>query len=112
MPQKVLLNFAHQVGEYFSSDLKEQTKVEQVVLGSKHSIFLTNKGNIYVCGTGSQGQLGLGQTDTKYEPVLVQSMLGKRIRMVAAGVSHSLCLTDKGDVFSCGLNDKSQLGLG
>lgn len=32
--------------------------------------------------------------------------------MVAAGASHSLCLTDKNDIFSCGYNAKGQLGLG
>jgi len=36
--------------------------VEQMALGGKHSLILTNKGHIYVCGYGSQGQLGLGAT--------------------------------------------------
>ena len=61
-PKKVLLNFAIQIQDYFSSGLKEQTKVEQIALGGKHSLILTNKGHIYVCGFGSQGQLGLGHT--------------------------------------------------
>jgi alpha-tubulin suppressor-like RCC1 family protein len=73
---------------------------------------LTNKGHIYACGFGSQGQLGLGTTDNKYEPVLVQSMLGKVVKMVAAGANHSLCLTSRADVYSCGLNAKGQLGVG
>lgn len=83
-----------------------------MALGGKHSLILTNKGHIYACGFGSQGQLGLGQTDNKYEPVLVQSMLSKPVKMVAAGANHSLCLTQRGDVFSCGLNAKGQLGVG
>lgn len=32
--------------------------------------------------------------------------------MIAAGANHSLCLTDKHDVYSCGYNAKGQLGLG
>ena len=39
-------------------------------------------------------------------------MLGKMVTMVAAGANHSLCLTQRGDVYSCGLNAKGQLGLG
>ena len=38
-------------------------------------------------------------------------MLSKPIKMVAAGANHSLCLTHRGDVFSCGLNPKGQLGV-
>lgn len=32
--------------------------------------------------------------------------------MIAAGANHSLCLTDKSNVYSCGYNAKGQLGLG
>ena len=39
-------------------------------------------------------------------------MLGKVVTMVAAGANHSLCLTQRGDVYSCGLNAKGQLGIG
>jgi len=38
-------------------------------------------------------------------------MLGKVVTMVAAGANHSLCLTERGDVYSCGFNAKGQLGL-
>lgn len=39
-----------------------------MALGGHHSLLLTNRGHVYVCGYGSQGQLGLGQgnTDNKY----------------------------------------------
>ena len=42
----------------------------------------------------------------------MQSMLGKKIKKIAAGASHSLCLTERGDVYSCGRNAHGQLGLG
>ena len=32
--------------------------------------------------------------------------------MIAAGSNHSLALTEKNDVYSCGHNSKGQLGLG
>ena len=81
-------------------------------MGGKHSLILTNKGHIYACGYGSQGQLGLGATENKYEPILVESLLGKKVLMIAAGANHSLCLTDQSNVYSCGYNAKGQLGLG
>jgi len=36
----------------------------------------------------------------------------ERVVAVSAGFGHSLCLTDKGQVFACGYNDRGQLGLG
>lgn len=61
-PKKVILNFAVGIEDYFSSGLNEKTRIEQMALGAKHSLLLTNKGAIYACGYGSQGQLGLGKT--------------------------------------------------
>lgn len=83
-------------------------------MGAKHSLFLTNKGKLYVCGYGSQGQLGLGKSFTSniYEPTLVKSLIGKNIIMIAAGSNHSLALTSRYDVYSCGHNAKGQLGIG
>ena len=111
-PKKVVLNFQVGLEDYFGSGLKSQTKVQQLALGGKHSLILTNKGHIYACGYCSQGQLGLGATENKYEPILVESLLGKNVIMIAAGANHSLCLTDKSNVYSCGYNAKGQLGLG
>jgi alpha-tubulin suppressor-like RCC1 family protein len=60
----VLLNLSINVEEYFDSGFGDKNSIEQIALGAKHSLFLTNKGKIYVCGFGSQGQLGLGKTYT------------------------------------------------
>ena len=38
--------------------------------------------------------------------------MGKQIVMVAAGATHSLALSSKHDVYSCGYNAKGQLGIG
>lgn len=47
-----------------------------------------------------------------FEPTLVNSFVGKRILMIAAGSNHSIALTDKFNVYACGYNSKGQLGLG
>ena len=113
-PKKVLLHFSLTLEEHFNADLNKKIRVEHMSLGGHHSILLTNMGHVYVCGYGSQGQLGLGQgnTDNKYEPTFVTSLRGKRIVMIAAGANHSLALTDRHDVYSCGYNAKGQLGVG
>jgi alpha-tubulin suppressor-like RCC1 family protein len=100
--------------EYFDSGFEDRNTIDQIALGAKHSLFLTNRGRLYVCGYGSQGQLGLGKSFTSncYEPTLVKSLVGKQIIMIAAGSNHSLALTSRYDVYSCGHNAKGQLGLG
>ena len=70
-----------------------------MALGGKHSLILTNKGHMYACGFGSQGQLGLGTTDNKYTPCIVQSMLGKKVIMVAAGTGIGSALFHNGILF-------------
>ena len=60
IPKKVRLNFELALEEYFRSDITDETRIEQIALGGHHSLLLTNKGHVYACGFGSQGQLGLG----------------------------------------------------
>ena len=45
-------------------------------------------------------------------PRLVRSLAGVRVASLAAGFGHSLALSADGRVFSCGYNDRGQLGLG
>ena len=42
----------------------------------------------------------------------MENLVSKTIVMVAAGSSHSLVLSNKGDVFACGNGNNGQLGLG
>lgn len=39
-------------------------------------------------------------------------LLGKQIIMIAAGANHSMALSSKYNVYSCGLYKNGQLGLG
>ena len=44
------------------------------------------------------------------EPTLVLDLQEKRVKMTAAGVNHSLFLTDLGHVYSAGYDEFGQLG--
>lgn len=79
-PKKVTIHYNNSLlfDDYFSRDSgKEKPKVQQIALGGKHSLILTNKGHLYVCGYGSQGQLGIGGTENLTKPTLVTSLAGK-----------------------------------
>ena len=42
----------------------------------------------------------------------MKSLLGKQIIMISAGATHSIALSSKHDVYTCGYNARGQLGLG
>jgi alpha-tubulin suppressor-like RCC1 family protein len=67
--------------EYFDSGFSDRSTIDHIALGAKHSLFLTNRGKLYVCGYGSQGQLGLGKSFTSncYEPTLVKSLVENKL---------------------------------
>lgn len=55
------------------------------------------------------GQLGTGDDNYVWEPVRV--MTGHVIKRAVAGLSHTLVLTDKGELYGWGANKLNQLGM-
>ena len=80
--------------------------------GDKESFFITNDGNVYATGLNDDGQLGLGNDISYNTPQLISNISNLTIGSVSAGYRHTLFLADDGKVYSCGLNDDGQLGLG
>ena len=89
----------------------ENKSVMQVAAGG-HSVFVTEEGLVYACGCNGSGQLGLGDTEHRLVPALVTGQLqGKTAVYVAAGDTHTLCITADGSLFSWGGNHSGQLGV-
>ena len=63
---------------------------------------ITNKGRLYSFGYGTNGQLGVRNTSNYCKPQLVKDMVGLNVVQVAAGWNHSIVLTERGDVYTCG----------
>lgn len=98
-----------------SSIPPEAGQVTQVSAGCGHSGFITDKGEAYTCGDNRYYQLGhssfRGQTCPV--PTRVCKGLGSvRCLQIACGSSHTLFLTDMGQVYVSGQGDSGQLGLG
>jgi E3 ubiquitin-protein ligase HERC1 len=74
-------------------------------------LFLDSKGRLLACGYGAALGHG-GATAIFSEPTPVAAITGVRVRSVAAGCNHSLALGWDGRVYSWGLNDRGQLGIG
>lgn len=82
----------------------------QAVCGYDHSIIVSREGNVYTFGNGTDGQLGNGAYDSKWEPQLVRGDIGsERIVRVAATADTVLALSDKGELFGWGNSEYRQL---
>ncbi|KAM5257001.1 inhibitor of Bruton tyrosine kinase isoform 1-T1 [Ctenodactylus gundi] len=85
--------------------------IKQVVLCKFHSVFLSQKGQVYTCGHGPGGRLGHGDEQTCLVPRLVEGLSGHNCSQVAAAKDHTVVLTEDGCVYTFGLNIFHQLGI-
>eukprot|EP00048_Salpingoeca_helianthica_P020525 m.6991 g.6991 ORF g.6991 m.6991 type:complete len:627 (-) comp4923_c0_seq1:23-1903(-) len=79
--------------------------------GGEHSAALTEDGQLYVWGANNVGQLGLGSKPVS-GPKQLKIKGAKRITHVACGYYHTVCSSDRDDVFTFGETDGGKLGLG
>lgn len=87
--------------------------IKDVVLSKLHSAILTSDpiSNVYVCGVGRGGRLGLGDENTQYRFLPVQGPLADRkVQQIALGQNHTLAVTSNGELWTWGLNTDCQLG--
>uniref|UniRef100_A0A667XR02 Inhibitor of Bruton tyrosine kinase n=1 Tax=Myripristis murdjan TaxID=586833 RepID=A0A667XR02_9TELE len=85
--------------------------IKQVVLCKFHSVFLSQKGQVFTCGHGQGGRLGHGDEQTYLVPRMVEGLLSHHCSQVAAAKDHTVVLTEEGYVYTFGLNTFHQLGL-
>ncbi|KAK2013844.1 BTB/POZ domain-containing protein [Colletotrichum eremochloae] len=88
-------------------------RIHDAVLSKLHTAILTTDpvSNLYICGVGRGGRLGLGDENTQFRFVPVQGGLtDKKVVQVALGQNHTMAVTDTGELWTWGSNSNSQLG--
>jgi alpha-tubulin suppressor-like RCC1 family protein len=80
--------------------------------GEKHTLGLTFDGRVYAWGNGEYGKLGLGDTEDRLVPTLVESLADKKITSITAGQDNSYAVDSDGVVWSWGSNVNGLLGIG
>lgn len=91
-----------------------EAKIASVSLGARHSLFLSESGDVFVTGCNRYGQCGTSQqsTPSSLVPFLVQSGT-KKVSFICAGWNFSLMFhADSNTMLSCGRNQYCQLGIG
>jgi alpha-tubulin suppressor-like RCC1 family protein len=86
--------------------------VIDISCGARHSLVLTNCGDVYAWGRNNWGQIGNGCNSDQLIPFKVKGFNNERVGMISCGWGHSMALTECGHVYSWGRNECGQLGIG
>lgn len=92
--------------------------VVHVAAGSAHTLFLTDGGEVFGCGSNAEGQLGMGdEVKRSSVPRKVPMPDGggcgcTRAASIACGSHHSVVLLDDGRVVVFGANTEGAMGVG
>ncbi|XP_026739973.1 regulator of chromosome condensation-like [Trichoplusia ni] len=84
--------------------------IRQISAGSNHTAILTDEGRVFVCGSNSEGQLGLGE-DRRSCLKFKELKFMEKISFVECGYYHTVFITAKGAVFLTGDNENQKLGI-
>ena len=84
----------------------------QIKSGEDFTLFLTESGNVYSMGSGSEGQLGV-ENILNYTEKFCQNptKILSSIKQISCGNKHSFAISYNGKIFCWGKNNKGQLGL-
>jgi E3 ubiquitin-protein ligase HERC4 len=88
---------------------KARERVQQIACGHTHTVLLTEKGEVWSCGSNERGQCGQDVSSTR--PAVIDSLSSVGVVSVSCGHSHSLALTAEGLLYAWGSNDHGQLGM-
>ncbi|KAI4726313.1 hypothetical protein E4T49_05943 [Aureobasidium sp. EXF-10728] len=88
--------------------------IQDVFMSKLSTAVLTTdpESNLYMCGHGPGGRLGVGDEQSRFRFVCIEggALSRKKIATVALGQNHTLAVDDRGEVFSWGSNGYGQLG--
>ncbi|KFM74797.1 X-linked retinitis pigmentosa GTPase regulator, partial [Stegodyphus mimosarum] len=86
----------------------EGVTIKMLSGGADHSLALTDKGIVYVWGSGSEGQIG-----PEKGQILIPTELNldANIICISAGYYHSAFVTVDGKLYTCGEGESGKLGL-
>ena len=91
--------------------LETLVNINFVSCGQGHSCFLNANGDVWMCGWNKYGQVGrpVHQTGIFYPEKITDI---PKIRVLHTSFNHNIFLDFEGDVWTCGWNNKGQLGMG
>lgn len=104
---------SHSLDEMPTLTRYRELMVEDVALSKYHSAIITTDpvSNLYICGIGRGGRLGLGDENTRFTYTPVQGGLAnKKVTQIALGQNHTMAVTEGGELWNWGTNANCVLG--
>lgn len=108
--------------------IEEPVVIRDVFCGMDGTMFLTDVGSVYACGSNSDNKLGLNNrqgfimamknifTKTEVEgsnvPTPVRALARHRVLGISMGVCHTAVIVEPGHIYTFGKNSEGQLGIG
>ncbi|KAH3756159.1 UVB-resistance 8 [Pelomyxa schiedti] len=86
-------------------------RVVSISCGISHTVALLKSGDIVVCGSNRDGELGMGDANPRSEFSRIPQ-LRQPVKAIQCGAEHTYVLLESGTVLACGNNKDGQLGLG
>ena len=74
----------------------------KVVCGFQHACCLCESGHAYAWGKADHGQLGRGDVDLSFKPLMMDTDASVKYRDIYAGFSSSMLISDGGDLYITG----------
>eukprot|EP01080_Neovahlkampfia_damariscottae_P009960 gene9960-2279_t len=92
----------------------EIPRIVHALGGYKHSIILSETGQVYSSGWNNYGQLGIGSSTSKTKFVLIDQsrFSNRRVIEIQIGRNSGYALDESGEVYSFGVDTNGQLGRG
>ena len=86
--------------------------IKQIAYSYDCTFILKNDGSIWACGDNTRGQLGLADTTNRTTFTQVTTNINNDVKELSCGNAHTFIIKNDGSIWSCGLNNYGQLGLG
>ncbi|CDW76606.1 UNKNOWN [Stylonychia lemnae] len=85
-------------------EIKQNDSVRSISCGDYNSAFLTEQGLIYITGDNSMGQLAQGHLNQDFStrPILIETLVNKKIKKLCLGGKQCSTLSFQGDVYVWG----------
>lgn len=101
------------IPQYLDFFSKLNVTISNVALSCYHCLYVDDKGDLYAVGLGDGGRLGTNNESTLVFPkkiYLTNKQKNESVIYVSAARNHSIVLTTKDRIFTCGSNANAQLG--
>ncbi|KAE8673942.1 Ultraviolet-B receptor UVR8 [Hibiscus syriacus] len=87
-------------------------KMNMVACGWRHTISVSDAGELYTFGWSKYGQLGHGNFEDHLVPHKVEALADSFIKQISGGWRHTMALTSGGKLYGWGWNKFGQVGVG